>query len=73
MDLLAFLMFPFLFGPFFGAGFVIYFLPTIIALVRHKRNTVSILLLNLFLGWTFIGWIIALVWASAVDTPAVVR
>jgi hypothetical protein len=73
MELAAFVFFPFLFGPFFGFGFLIYFLPTIVALVRHKRNTVSILLLNLFLGWTLVGWIIALVWASTVDVPAPVR
>lgn len=72
MELAAFL-FPFLFGPFFGFGFLIYFLPTIVALVRHKRNTLSIFLLNLFLGWTLAGWIIALVWASTVDVPAPVR
>ncbi|HET7441721.1 MAG TPA: superinfection immunity protein [Terriglobales bacterium] len=73
MVLAAFVFFPFLFGPFFGFGFLIYFLPTIVALVRHKQNVVSILLLNLFLGWTLIGWIVALVWASTVDMPAAVR
>jgi hypothetical protein len=73
MELAALVFFPFLFGPFFGFGFLIYFLPTIVALVRHKRNVVSVLLLNLFLGWTLIGWIIALVWASTVDVPAAVR
>ena len=73
MELAAFVFFPFLFGPFFGFGFLIYFLPTVVALVRHKRNTVSILLLNLFLGWTLIGWIVALLWASTVDAPIAVR
>lgn len=73
MQLAAFYFFPFLFGPFFGFGFVIYFLPTIVALVRHKRKVVSILLLNLFLGWTLIGWIVALVWASTLDAPLAVR
>ncbi|HTM40494.1 MAG TPA: superinfection immunity protein [Terriglobales bacterium] len=73
MELAAYYFFPFLFGPFFGFGFVIYFLPTIVALVRHKRNVVSILLLNLFLGWTLIGWIVALVWASTLDAPLAVR
>jgi hypothetical protein len=73
MELAAYYFFPFLFGPFFGFGFVIYFLPTIVALVRHKRKVVSILLLNLFLGWTLIGWIVALVWASTLDAPLAVR
>lgn len=73
MHLVALFFFPFLFGPFFGFGFLVYFAPTLVALVRHKRNTLSIFLLNLFLGWTLIGWIIALVWASTVDVPATVR
>jgi hypothetical protein len=62
-----------IFFPFFGIGFVMYFLPTIIALIKSKRDTVAILLLNLFLGWSVIGWIIALVWAAKTDVPAVVR
>jgi len=41
----------------------IYFLPTIIASIRHKRNTGAIFVLNLFLGWTLIGWVVALTWA----------
>jgi hypothetical protein len=61
------------FFPIFGFGFVFYFLPAIIAFARHKRDAVSILLLNLFLGWTAIGWIIALVWAVKEDVPAVTR
>ena len=48
-------------------GLAIYFLPIIIAAVRHKRNMLGIVLLNVFAGWTLIGWIIALVWAFAAD------
>ena len=44
----------------FGA---IHFLPTIIAALRGGRSVVGIFLLNLFLGWTVIGWIIALIWS----------
>ena len=50
-------------------GLAWYFLPGIIAAARHKRNTASVFALNLFLGWTLIGWVIALVWALAHDTP----
>jgi hypothetical protein len=57
------------FFPFFGIGFVLYFLPTIIAAIKSKRDTVAILLLNLFLGWSVIGWIVALVWAAKSDVP----
>ena len=68
MHLLAFFFFP-----FFGFGFLMYFLPTIVAFARSKRDTTSILLLNLFLGWTLIGWVIALVWAFKTDVPMTVR
>jgi Superinfection immunity protein len=40
-----------------------YFLPTIIALCRGHGNTLAIFLLNLFLGWTLVAWVGALVWA----------
>jgi hypothetical protein len=63
----------FFFLPLFGFGFVFYFLPAILAFARNKRDTTSILLLNLFLGWTFVGWVIALVWALKQDGPAVAR
>jgi hypothetical protein len=42
----------------FGLGF--YFLPTLIAALRHTHNSTGILLLNLFLGWTVVGWFAAL-------------
>ena len=44
-----------------------YFLPSIIALFRSKSNTTAIVMLNLFLGWTFIGWVVALIWAVTKD------
>jgi hypothetical protein len=66
------LFFPFFFPPFFGFGFLMYFLPSIIALARSKRDTLGIFLLNFFLGWTCIGWIIALIWAVKTDVPYVV-
>ncbi len=40
-----------------------YFLPTIIAANRHHPNSVAIFCINLFLGWSLIGWVVALVWA----------
>jgi hypothetical protein len=45
----------------------LHFLPTIIAIAGHRRNTLWIFVLNLFFGWTIIGWIVALVWALASD------
>jgi hypothetical protein len=61
------------FFPIFGFGFVMYFLPSIIALARSKRDIVGILLLNLVLGWTMIGWVVALVWALKTDYIVVAR
>ncbi|MFI5106962.1 MAG: superinfection immunity protein [Terriglobales bacterium] len=43
----------------------LYFLPAILG--RDKRDAAGIFLLNLFLGWTLIGWIIALIWACAAE------
>jgi hypothetical protein len=39
---------------------LIYFLPTIVALVRRGRDPGTAAVINLFLGWTFIGWVVAL-------------
>lgn len=50
-----------LFGGVFAL--MVYFLPTIIAGGRGHRNTTAIVLLNVFLGWTFLGWVVALVWS----------
>jgi DNA-binding transcriptional ArsR family regulator len=42
---------------------LVYFIPTIIAFYYKNPNKIDILLLNLFLGLTIIGWIIALGWS----------
>lgn len=41
----------------------IYFIPTIVAFSRGHKNALAIFILNLFLGYTFVGWVIALIWA----------
>ncbi|MDJ1504193.1 superinfection immunity protein [Xanthocytophaga agilis] len=46
------------------------FLPTIVGLIR--RNLMSITLINLFMGWTVIGWVIAIVWANSRDPKTVI-
>jgi hypothetical protein len=49
---------------------VLYFAPLLIARSRHHHQTRAIGLLNLFLGWTILGWIVALILAhSAVRPP----
>jgi hypothetical protein len=42
-----------------------YFLPTLVG--WNKKNSGAIFALNFFLGWTVVGWIIALVWALSSD------
>ncbi|WP_186580226.1 superinfection immunity protein [Aquibacillus kalidii] len=39
---------------------LIHFIPTIVAIQRKKGNRVSIIAINVFFGWTLIGWLIAL-------------
>lgn len=46
---------------------VIYFLPTIIAYERGHKNAFAILVLNILLGWSIIGWVIALIWSVLKD------
>lgn len=40
----------------------LYLLPSILALTMNNKNKVGIILVNLLLGWTFLGWVGALVW-----------
>lgn len=42
-----------------------YFLPWIVAHQRCHHNENSIALLNLFLGWTVIGWLAAIIWSAS--------
>lgn len=42
---------------------VLYFLPTLVAAGRKKSNIGTVVILNLFLGWTFIGWVVSLAMA----------
>ena len=42
---------------------LIYFAPAIKAYETKHKQKEAILILNLFLGWTTIGWVVALVWA----------
>ena len=44
-----------------------YFLPTIVAVVAHRRNAVLVAIVNTLLGWSFVGWIVALVMAVTRD------
>ena len=52
-------------------GIAVYFFPTIFARFRFKKDILAIFLLNLFFGWSIIGWIICLIWAAKhdIDSP----
>ena len=47
---------------------LLYFLPSVIG--KDKHDAMGIFLVNLFLGWTLIGWVAAFLWAIAADRPA---
>ena len=62
-------------GPVAGVGLIaagcgVYFLPAFIAYRREHRHTAAITALTLCLGWTFVGWVVALVWALRAPDPA---
>lgn len=42
-------------------GGIVYFLPSIAA--SDKKNNSGVFILNLFFGWTLLGWVLALIWA----------
>lgn len=41
----------------------LYLLPGYIASHRNHHNANAIYALNILLGWTFLGWVIALIWS----------
>lgn len=50
---------------------IVYFLPAINGYSKRHRSRAMILALNFFLGWTLIGWVVALAWSAsnAKDDP----
>lgn len=52
----------------FVAVIFLYWVPSMVASNRHHRDVGAISIINLFLGWTFIGWVIALAWACSGNT-----
>jgi hypothetical protein len=49
---------------------LVYFIPAIVAGTRDHPQGLAIFALNLFAGWTAIGWVVAIVWAcTAVKKP----
>lgn len=47
----------------------IYFMPSLIAMSNNRPNKSAIFVLNLLLGWSFVGWALAFVWAELERDP----
>jgi hypothetical protein len=47
-----------------------YLLPTAVAIRRAHHQLAAILIVDVFLGWTFVGWVVALAMAfTPVNAP----
>ena len=57
----------------FFAGIGLYFYPAITASAREHPNQTSIMVLNLLLGWTLVGWVVAMVWSVSAISAAQTR
>lgn len=53
---------------FLLVGALLYFVPTAVAQYRKASNMTAVILINLLLGWTMIGWVVALIMAFAGDS-----
>jgi Superinfection immunity protein len=50
-----------------------YFIPALNAWSRNHHNSGAILVLNLLLGWTVLGWVAALVWSATAVKQEIVK
>jgi hypothetical protein len=46
---------------------IAYLLPVWVAMGRECKATAGIAIVTIFLGWTFVGWVVALAWAASGD------
>ena len=44
---------------------VFYFAPTVVAMMRGHKDAPAIAFINILFGWTFIAWIVTMIWALA--------
>jgi hypothetical protein len=58
---------------FFVFAPALYLLPTYEASRNGSENVPAIALLNVFLGWSLLGWVAALVWAFRKPAPMIVE
>jgi len=46
---------------------LVYFLPSMVAIRRERSG--GVIILNVFWGWTLVGWFVALTWAMSLKMP----
>lgn len=51
-------------------AFVLYFLPAIVGIRRGLSSSGALLFVNMFFGWTVIGWLFCILWAATGATRA---
>jgi hypothetical protein len=51
-------------------GALLYLVPWVVACRRHVYAQAGIIVLNLLLGWTVLGWLGALIWALSAETES---
>jgi hypothetical protein len=56
-----------------GGGLAVLFFPFLVAAVRGHQNAIAIGAVCFFLGWTVIGWIVAMIWSLTGNTHAAER
>ena len=50
-----------------GVLILLYLLPALVAYINRRKHAGAIMLLNLSFGWTFLGWVLALILACMPD------
>ena len=58
---------------FFVVAPALYLLPTYEAWKNQHSNLTAIALVNIFLGWSILGWVVAVVWAFKKAEPVRVQ
>ena len=48
---------------------IVYSLPALVAYLRKHPQRRLVGVINLFLGWTFLGWVVAFAWATTTFQP----
>ncbi len=56
-------------GVFLLIVLALYFIPTIVGAIRKVPNIGSVGVINFFLGWTIVGWVVALAMAARSVPP----